>query len=404
MQKNDFLLCKIRQRLILAQPEELVRQALVGKLLESGVDESLIDLEVPLSRFKKRAQGRADVIVYANDQRKNVALVIECKAKSVSLSSSVLDQVARYNKVFKCNYVCLANGYDFLVYKENNSHYEELQLEKVEELFDSNIKLEPVDIFNWERTSQGLLNDPNFLKEYEILTTGAPSYPIARHFLDIDSSESIKKLAIRIVDLLYDMSEENTLDTIGSSFANLEKDLGERFSRYTYFGGEESFSEYYRHLLLQFKSNKDYFTLSTALYSYDYLNLETEIHHKSKYRGTYIMFGFNYMENSNHTLEYKLDKHIKECDQGYEFWHDGSITVVKRQKNRDLINFVSTHKPELVRNGKILLGVLPRSGPLFMNNSMVSSLFSNFIDYIIIRELFRAKIREAKGSSHSQPF
>lgn len=99
--KNDFLLCKIRQRLILAQPEELVRQALVGKLIESGVDEGLIDLEVPLARFKKRAHGRADVIVHTNDQRKNVALVIECKAKSVSLSNSALDQVARYNKVFK---------------------------------------------------------------------------------------------------------------------------------------------------------------------------------------------------------------------------------------------------------------------------------------------------------------
>lgn len=390
---KEYILCQSRLNLIQKLPEELVRQALVREFLDAGINIELIEVEVPISRFKKRAQGRADIIIYANAECTNVAVIIECKAASIPLTDSVFEQAIRYNKVLNASFVCIANNQEFITYQKIGNDYIEVVVGNLSDLFQVGLELPKLEPVIWERVSEEQLNDSLYIKEYTEINTGAPTYPISRFYLDIESSDDIKNLAIRMIDLFYDAAQINKLRNLNCSLAVFKKDLGERFSRYTYFGGEGSFAEFYRHILLMRADNEDYFTISAALYSYDYYNWESEQFHVSSHRGTYLMFGYNYKGNSNHSLEYKLDKHVTIEGPLAHFWHDGAITVVKRRKNKDLISLVHLHKPSLIVNDKIYLGSLPISGPFYMQHERVKNLLSNFIDYILIRELFRSMIR-----------
>ena len=97
----------IRKKYVERTPEEEVRQGVISSLL--GV------MEVPSTHiaveqgFKFNGlQYRADIIVYGKDLAP--ALLVECKAPSVKLTDSVIDQVVRYNMVLKVAYIMITNG------------------------------------------------------------------------------------------------------------------------------------------------------------------------------------------------------------------------------------------------------------------------------------------------------
>ncbi|MBR4771721.1 MAG: type I restriction enzyme HsdR N-terminal domain-containing protein [Bacteroidales bacterium] len=97
----------IRKKYVERTPEEEVRQGVISSLL--GV------MEVPATHiaveqgFKFNGlQYRADIIVYGRDLAP--AMLVECKAPSVKLTDSVIDQVVRYNMVLNVAYIMITNG------------------------------------------------------------------------------------------------------------------------------------------------------------------------------------------------------------------------------------------------------------------------------------------------------
>jgi predicted type IV restriction endonuclease len=97
----------IRKKYVERTPEEEVRQAVISNLM--GV------MEVPVTHiaveqgFKFNGlQYRADIIVYGRDLAP--AMLVECKAPSVKLTDSVIDQVVRYNMVLGVGYIMITNG------------------------------------------------------------------------------------------------------------------------------------------------------------------------------------------------------------------------------------------------------------------------------------------------------
>ena len=97
----------IRKKYVERTPEEEVRQGVISSLMEV--------MEVPSTHiaveqgFKFNGlQYRADVIVYRKDL--SPAMLVECKAPSVKLSDSVIDQVVRYNMVLGVAYIMITNG------------------------------------------------------------------------------------------------------------------------------------------------------------------------------------------------------------------------------------------------------------------------------------------------------
>lgn len=97
----------IRKKYVERTPEEEVRQGVISSLLEI--------MEVPATHiaveqgFKFNGlQYRADIIVYGRDLAP--AMLVECKAPSVKLTDSVIDQVVRYNMILGVTHIMITNG------------------------------------------------------------------------------------------------------------------------------------------------------------------------------------------------------------------------------------------------------------------------------------------------------
>jgi len=64
----------------------------------------VVEKSLVLNKMKKRA----DVLVYGSSG--NPLMIVECKSPEVKVSQKTFDQVARYNMVFKVQYLLVTNG------------------------------------------------------------------------------------------------------------------------------------------------------------------------------------------------------------------------------------------------------------------------------------------------------
>lgn len=96
-----------RKKEVALSPEEWVRQHFLAWLVvEHNFPMNLIGVEVSLSLNKM--QRRADGLVYSPEGK--AVAVIECKAPTVKISRDTFDQIARYNMVYKVEYLFVTNG------------------------------------------------------------------------------------------------------------------------------------------------------------------------------------------------------------------------------------------------------------------------------------------------------
>ncbi|NOU47007.1 MAG: type I restriction enzyme HsdR N-terminal domain-containing protein [Bacteroidales bacterium] len=97
----------IRHKFVALTPEEEVRQNTLFQLINTmKVPESLISVEYSLKL--NGLQKRCDIVVFTKEGK--AVMIVECKAGSVEIDQSVLEQAARYNFKLKVNYLMLTNG------------------------------------------------------------------------------------------------------------------------------------------------------------------------------------------------------------------------------------------------------------------------------------------------------
>ena len=377
--------------MILATAEEEIRQDLVGELVEAGIALPKIDLEVPLKIFQKGKQGRADIIVYKENTGQEVELLIECKSRKVPLTDDVFDQALRYNEVVNARLIILANGRTLEAYEVSNDQSTLLQVNEIRDLNLHEKTLEAASEFVYERVvANREMESAAFMEKASDFTTGAPTEPNVRYLLDYDSKKEVKCLGLRLMDLLYDLHPSNILTRLESKTCDLVEDRGDRFGRYSTYGGY-SFTEFYRYFLVKDKEG-NHFTLNFAIYAYDMYNTESKEIFRSGPRGTYLMTGYDNQLISSHSLELNLDKFTR-FDKSISFWHNGRITVTSSQPNQVVKDYLLEHQPDLLKNNQIYLGDLPLSGALYFSNEQVIRLFSRIIDYVVLREKLKLEIR-----------
>jgi hypothetical protein len=97
----------LRRKYVALTPEEDVRQNTLYQLVNTlKVPQSLIAVEYALKM--NGLQKRCDIVVFTNDGK--AVMIVECKAETVIINQSVLEQAARYNFKLKVNYLLLTNG------------------------------------------------------------------------------------------------------------------------------------------------------------------------------------------------------------------------------------------------------------------------------------------------------
>jgi predicted type IV restriction endonuclease len=117
---------EIRKKFVLLTPEEWVRQHVVWFLLEEKkYPRSLINVEKVLNVNGLRK--RYDVVVFNSDG--SIFLLIECKAPGIKTAQATFDQIARYNRTLKAQYLMVTNGHNhyFCQMDFENEKYEFLE-------------------------------------------------------------------------------------------------------------------------------------------------------------------------------------------------------------------------------------------------------------------------------------
>jgi hypothetical protein len=97
----------LRKKYVVLTPEEWVRQHFVHLLIHQyNYPKSLIKVESGLSY--NDLKKRSDIVVFYREGK--VFMLVECKACTVTLKQSVLDQVTCYNATLKSKYIVVTNG------------------------------------------------------------------------------------------------------------------------------------------------------------------------------------------------------------------------------------------------------------------------------------------------------
>lgn len=96
-----------RKKYVALTPEEWVRQHTIRFLNESlhyPLSHMIVEHSLRLNKLHKRA----DILVY--DAYLKPFLLVECKAPGVPVNDKVLEQVSRYNLIFKVPWLLVTNG------------------------------------------------------------------------------------------------------------------------------------------------------------------------------------------------------------------------------------------------------------------------------------------------------
>ena len=120
-----YLWDRWRQKYVLPQPEELVRQLLLLYLTQQRdypTKRVAVERQLTINGLSRRF----DALFY-NAQFEPL-LLIECKAPDVPLNSSVFEQIAHYNAALRLPYLLLSNGIDsyFLAWQSEQAQFQML--------------------------------------------------------------------------------------------------------------------------------------------------------------------------------------------------------------------------------------------------------------------------------------
>jgi hypothetical protein len=358
---NNTVLCNVRKRLVHKTPEEVVRQSVIKYLTtEKGYPINNFDVEVPLSRIKKKITGRADIVIYDDDE--NVLCLIECKALSETLTDSTIDQLFRYDDIFNAEILCFVIGNSFYV-------IDKYKHEKLEN---------PVIFAEFPKFNY-------FFEDIEIEYFLPETVPFEKHAvtnatinLFIEAAifgESTDEIYFPFLINLYNffVDESDTLNLEGY------EDLGLKYNKYGNAGGG-SFHGEYRGILEK---------KSQAIVSFSISSMTSGV---DKPVFTSLLFAVDVKGHFHLSLELRVDKHIKLEDGKALITHDGTITIGKlgSAKRAELIAFIAERKPDLIRDQKVFLGEFDTKTEIKSNQKATQEFIQNSISYALIRDEFRA--------------
>jgi hypothetical protein len=102
-----YLLDPVRNKWLVVQPEEIVRQLMVQYLIrEKKYNRNRIRIEQGLS--VNGLSKRCDILIY--NKAVEPLLLVECKSPKVPIKQAVFEQIANYNLPLQVKYLVVTNG------------------------------------------------------------------------------------------------------------------------------------------------------------------------------------------------------------------------------------------------------------------------------------------------------
>lgn len=356
----------VRKYFVPKTPEEEVRQKTIEFLTTHlGVPLNRLRVEETMTHVKKGAKGRADIVVYRDDEKKNPLMVIECKAPDVDVSCDVvLEQAESYRKILKADYIMLVNGCNIIMYKYQDrknlelvdiSSYKALLESKV--AFTDNIALEP---YSFEE-----------IMSYEL------QEKFTQIYVGCETPKAIKSFALNFLNLilLKSISEKSILEALG-----VFEDRGTGRTRFGN-GAGYNYQIKTRLFIAKDRKNKDQiFGLSLF----------------GKYN-TQLNVSIMNRERRHHSLQLDMDKY---CEYDYRtnkivITHNGTLSTGRGGSisKFTVVDYVKDNAPDLIRDEEIYLGSVDNSRLLEWNQPDVQNFIKNLFHYAVLRDEVRKKYK-----------
>ncbi|WP_345257765.1 type I restriction enzyme HsdR N-terminal domain-containing protein [Flaviaesturariibacter amylovorans] len=372
------ILCASRKKLIQLTPEEGVRQDFIQKLIEVyGVPPENIQVEVQVYEGETRI-GRTDIVVtHGVGSDEQPLLVVECKRPDWPLIDTVHKQAKRYCDALGVNLLVLTNGLQPVVLYRTDPAADFAPL----------TKLPSYSALLEQKGLRPAKPTPEFQREAD-----GWAGPAFYHWLEgvagVDTPKPIALFAYGLMEMLLDTRDR--LQNLETKQATFVRDCG---LRYTTFGNVTggSWTGRYRYFIF------DDMTRGHSVVSISILGkAKTEndpVYGNSKGE-TMLLVAIDDFEKTHHSLQLALDRFITITGNRIEVWHDGTLTAGKNGsvKRSDVIDFVFERQPQLVREGRIVLGSIETGPPYTIQTKGVQELIGNLADYAILRDQFRRTV------------
>lgn len=359
----------VRKYFVQKTPEEAIRQKTI-KFLEEylGIPLNRLRVEESMAHVKLRAKGRADIVVYRDDNKNHPLMVIECKAPEIDIScEEVREQAERYRIILKADYIMLINGVQIIIYKYDSNQYLELDdIPTYEDLLESKISFKksiPLTSYNYEEVMSRQLQ-----KKFEKI------------YLGCETPNQVKGFALNFLNLimLKTIDSSSILENIG---VFEDKGIGK-----TRFGNSAGYNYQLKTRLFIAKDNrkKDQI-LGISLYG----NYNTQLN-----------VSITNSERRHHSLQLDMDKF---CKYDYRtdkivITHNGTLSTGRGGSisKFTVIDYIKNNAPELICDEEIHLGTLDNSRLLEWDYYDVQSFVKNLFQYAILRDEIRKKFKRKR--------
>ena len=357
----------IRNIFVQCTPEEVVRQKTIHFLQSDlGVPLERISVEESMAHVKRGKRGRADIVVYRDDKKKDALLVIECKAPEVDVSCYIVrEQAEGYLKILNADYYMLINGHKIIMYKYNSGLAIEIEgIPSYRELLNDEVEYAralPIKSYSY----------------HDILSKDLQRAFQKENYLGDSTYHDIKLFALNFLNLILLKTAINHDDLIG---IGVSEDFGVKRTRFGNSAGY-NYQELTRLFIAKDNKNKD---LIWGLSMIGYYNTQLNVSITNK-------------KNKHHTLQLDLDKFCEynPVTNMITVTHNGALSFGRggSMKHKVVIDYVKDKAPDLIRENKVYLGSIDNSRLLEWEHFDVQNFINNLLRYGILRDEVRAKYK-----------
>lgn len=362
----------IRNIFVQCTPEEVVRQKTIHFLQSDlGVPLERISVEESMAHVKRGARGRADIVVYRDDKKKDALLVIECKAPEVDVSCYIVrEQSERYQKILGANYCMLINGRQIMMYKYNDGLAIELDgIPSYIELL--NNKVEYTTLLQVKPYSYLDIKSQNIQRAF-----------VKEHYIGDFTPNDIKSFVLNFLNLILLKSFISIEDLMR---IGVSEDFGIKRTRFGNSAGY-NYQELTRLFIAKDNKGKDIICGLSMIGDY---NTQLNISITNKKKG-------------HHSLQLNMDKFC-EYDSATNMitvTHNGALSFGRggSMSHKVVIDYIQEKAPDLIQNDKVNLGTIDNSRLLEWGNTDVQNFIRNLLRYAILRDEIRVKHKKRKRS------
>lgn len=359
----------IRNIFVQCTPEEVVRQKTIHFLQSDlGVPLERISVEESMAHVKRGARGRADIVVYRDDKKKDALLVIECKAPEVDVSCYIVrEQSERYQKILGANYCMLINGRQIMMYKYNDGLAIELDgIPSYIELLNNKV----------EYTKLLQVKPYSYL---DIVSKNIQRAFVKEHYIGDFTPNDIKSFVLNFLNLILLKSFINIEDLMK---IGVSEDFGIKRTRFGNSAGY-NYQELTRLFIAKDNKGKDIIYGLSMIGEY---NTQLNISITNKKKG-------------HHSLQLNMDKFC-EYDSATNMItviHNGALSFGRggSMSHKVVIDYIREKAPDLIQNDKVNLGTIDNSRLLEWGNTDVQNFIRNLLRYAILRDEIRAKKKDS---------